>query len=79
MLNASGLPIVAVDIPSGVDGATGAVPGAAIRAELTVTFGAAKVGAALLPGAELAGAIRVVDIGFDEDAMAATRMADRTR
>ena len=72
VLNASGLPIVAVDIPSGVDGATGAVPGAAIRAELTVTFGAAKVGAALLPGAELAGAIRVVDIGFDQDAMAAT-------
>jgi NAD(P)H-hydrate epimerase len=59
-----------VDIPSGVDGATGAVPGVAIRAELTVTFGAAKIGTALLPGAELAGAIRVVDIGFDEDAMA---------
>ncbi len=71
-LNASGLPIVAVDIPSGVDGATGAAAGAAIRAELTVTFGAAKIGTALLPGAELAGAIRVVDIGFDEDAMAAT-------
>jgi NAD(P)H-hydrate epimerase len=71
-LNDSGRPIVAVDIPSGVDGATGAAPGAAIRAELTVTFGAAKIGTALLPGAELAGAIRVVDIGFDDDAMAAT-------
>jgi NAD(P)H-hydrate epimerase len=71
-MNASGLPIVAVDIPSGVDGATGAAPGAAIDAELTVTFGAPKVGVALLPGAELAGAIRVVDIGFDADAMHAS-------
>jgi NAD(P)H-hydrate epimerase len=68
-LNGSGVPIVAVDIPSGVDGATGAAPGAAIRAELTVAFGAAKVGGALLPGAEFAGAIRVVDIGFDNDGM----------
>jgi len=71
-LNASGVPIVAVDIPSGVDGGTGAAPGAAIRAELTVTFGAAKVGGALLPGAEFAGAIRVVDIGFDDDAIRAS-------
>jgi ADP-dependent NAD(P)H-hydrate dehydratase / NAD(P)H-hydrate epimerase len=68
-LNTSGVPIVAIDIPSGVDGATGAAPGAAIRAELTVTFGAPKVGAVLLPGAEHAGAIQVVDIGFDDDAM----------
>jgi NAD(P)H-hydrate epimerase len=71
-LNASGLPIVAVDIPSGVDGATGATPGAAIRAELSVTFGAPKLGVALLPGAEFAGAIEVVDIGFDDDAMQAS-------
>jgi hydroxyethylthiazole kinase-like uncharacterized protein yjeF len=71
-LNASGVPIVAVDIPSGVNGATGAAPGAAIGAELTVTFGAAKLGVTLLPGAEFAGAIRVVDIGFDDDAMRAS-------
>jgi len=66
-LNASGVPIVAVDIPSGVNGATGAVEGEAIRAALTVTFGAAKVGVALLPGAERAGDVRVVDIGFPLD------------
>ncbi len=65
-LNEGMAPIVAVDIPSGVNGATGAVEGAAVRAELTVTFGAAKVGVMLLPGAELAGAVRVVDIGFPE-------------
>lgn len=66
-LGASPVPVVAVDIPSGVDGATGAVDGPAVNAELTVTFGAAKVGAVLMPGAELAGAIRVVDIGFPDD------------
>jgi len=71
VLNAADVPVVAVDIPSGVDGATGAAPGAAIEAELTVTFGAPKVGTALLPGAALAGAIRVVDIGFDDEAMRA--------
>jgi ADP-dependent NAD(P)H-hydrate dehydratase / NAD(P)H-hydrate epimerase len=64
VLNGADLPVVAVDIPSGVDGATGAVEGTAIRADLTVTFGAAKLGVALLPGAELAGDVRVVDIGF---------------
>jgi hydroxyethylthiazole kinase-like uncharacterized protein yjeF len=64
LLNEGGAPIVAVDIPSGVDGGTGAVEGRAIRADLTVTFGAAKLGVALLPGAELAGDVRVVDIGF---------------
>jgi NAD(P)H-hydrate epimerase len=68
-LNAGPAPVVAVDIPSGVNGATGAVEGAAVRAELTVTFGAAKVGAVLLPGAELAGTVRVVDIGFPDELM----------
>ena len=62
--NDASAPTVAVDIPSGVDGATGEVPGAAVEADLTVTFGAAKLGAALLPGAGFAGDVRVVDIGF---------------
>lgn len=66
-LNASTAPVVAVDIPSGVNGATGAVEGDAVRADLTVTFGAPKVGAVVLPGAELAGAVRVSDIGFPSD------------
>jgi ADP-dependent NAD(P)H-hydrate dehydratase / NAD(P)H-hydrate epimerase len=63
-IGAADAPVVAVDIPSGVDGATGDVAGVAVWADLTVTFGAAKVGAVVLPGAERAGAIRVVDIGF---------------
>ena len=70
IMNASGSPVVAVDIPSGVDGATGAVEGEAISAAITVTFGAAKVGVILLPGAQHAGTVRVVDIGFDPAAIA---------
>jgi hydroxyethylthiazole kinase-like uncharacterized protein yjeF len=66
-LNAGAPPVVAVDIPSGVDGSTGAVEGEAVWSDLTVTFGAAKVGAVLMPGAERAGALRVVDIGFPDD------------
>ena len=63
-LNGSDVPVVAVDIPSGVDGRSGAVLGTAVAADLTVTFGAPKVGVVLLPGAELAGDVRVADVGF---------------
>jgi NAD(P)H-hydrate epimerase len=69
-VNSSPVPVVAVDIPSGVDGASGAVDGDAIWAEITVTFGAAKIGAIVLPGAERAGTVRVIDIGFDAESMA---------
>jgi len=69
IVNAAAPPVVAVDIASGVDGATGEVAGVAVRADLTVTFGAAKFGSVLLPGAEYAGDVRVVDIGFDEAAV----------
>ena len=70
-LNGSDAPIVSVDIPSGVNGATGVVEGEAVRARLTVTFGAAKLGAVLLPGAEYAGVLRVVDIGFPDELVVA--------
>jgi ADP-dependent NAD(P)H-hydrate dehydratase / NAD(P)H-hydrate epimerase len=66
-LNGARAPIAAVDIPSGVNGATGVIEGEAVRARLTVTFGAAKLGAVLMPGAEHAGVVRVVDIGFPDD------------
>jgi NAD(P)H-hydrate epimerase len=59
------LPTVAVDIPSGVDGATGAAEGAAVRADATVTFAARKPGLCFEPGRSRAGAVRVVDIGID--------------
>jgi NAD(P)H-hydrate epimerase len=61
------VPVVAVDIPSGVNGESGAVEGAAVRAAMTVTFGAAKPGVVLLPGAANAGMVEVVDIGFPSD------------
>ena len=66
-VNASTAPVVAVDIPSGVDGGSGAVDGDAVRAALTVTFGAAKTGVVLLPGAGYAGTVRVADIGFPSE------------
>src|SRR6266516_3137343 len=58
------VPVVAVDIPSGVDGATGAVAGAAITAMVTVTFQAAKPGHVLPPGSERVGRLVVADIGL---------------
>jgi NAD(P)H-hydrate epimerase len=64
LMNAAGVPIVAVDLPSGVDGSTGRVRGAAVRAALTVTFHAPKVGHAVAPGRFLTGDLVVADIGL---------------
>lgn len=63
-VNEAGAPVVAVDVPSGVNGETGAADGSAVRAGITVSFGAPKPGVVLLPGAELAGMVEVADIGF---------------
>lgn len=57
-------PVVSVDLPSGVDADTGEVPGHAVRADVTVTFGTYKPGLFVDPGAEHAGLIRFVDIGL---------------
>jgi hydroxyethylthiazole kinase-like uncharacterized protein yjeF len=66
-LNGSEAPVVAVDIPSGVNGETGAVDGPAVRARTTVTLGSWKPGLLLHPGAALAGRVTVADIGFPAD------------
>ena len=58
-------PVLAVDIPSGVNGDTGEACGGAARAEATVTFAAWKPGLLLGRGAELAGSVTVADIGLD--------------
>ncbi|MEC9347353.1 MAG: NAD(P)H-hydrate dehydratase [Pseudomonadota bacterium] len=55
--------VVAIDVPSGVQGDSGTVEGAAFRADLTVTFHLKKTGHLLVPGRELCGEIEVVDIG----------------
>ena len=63
-INAAGVPVVSVDIPSGVDASTGEVPGAAVRAEVTVTMHGRKVGLVVAPGRFDAGEIEVADIGL---------------
>ncbi|MGC3004076.1 NAD(P)H-hydrate dehydratase, partial [Streptomyces sp. G35A] len=57
--------VVAVDLPSGVDADTGEVRGAAVRADLTVTFGAHKPGLLIDPAREYAGSVRLVGIGLE--------------
>ncbi len=63
-MNRAEAPVVALDIPSGVDSVSGAVPGDAVVAALTVAFGGAKLGALLHPGRKLVGRLVVVEIGF---------------
>ncbi len=69
LMNGSGRPVVAVDIPSGIHGSTGCVLGNAVKADLTVTFAFAKLGHVLYPGAEHAGRLVVTDIGIPPQVM----------
>ena len=62
--NAAEAPVVALDTPSGVNGATGGVAGSAVRAELTVAFGWPKLGTLVYPGRAFCGRIVAVEIGF---------------
>ena len=58
--------VIAVDIPSGIHGETGAVMGCAVKADVTVTFGFEKMGTAVYPGREYSGIVKVADIGFPD-------------
>ncbi|MFI6205610.1 NAD(P)H-hydrate dehydratase [Streptomyces sp. NPDC051041] len=74
--------VVAVDLPSGVDADTGEVHGAAVRADLTVTFGAHKPGLLIDPAREHAGSVRLVGIGLElpaEPELEALQHADVAR
>jgi NAD(P)H-hydrate epimerase len=67
---ASGRPVLALDVPSGVDASTGEAGDPAVRADVTVTFHAAKLGLHIEPGASHAGEVVVVDIGIPDGAEA---------
>jgi len=70
-VNEAGRPVVAVDLPSGLDADTGQICGRCVRADRTVTFGLPKIGLATFPGALYAGRVSVAEIGIPEAAFQA--------
>lgn len=70
LLQAQGVPVLAVDVPSGLDANAGSAPGAALRADLTLCLVAAKRGLFTAAGRELAGEVRVDALGLPAEAFA---------
>ena len=75
-LTRAGRPIASIDIPSGIDADTGAVPGASIDADLTITLGLPKRGLWLFPARSRVGVIEVADIGLPREASMAADVRD---
>jgi NAD(P)H-hydrate epimerase len=63
-INELSLPVISIDIPSGISSDTGQIMGCAVKAKITVTFGLPKRGHYLYPGAEYSGKLHMEDIGF---------------
>jgi len=74
LLNKSNIPIISVDIPSGISSDSGQVMGVAVRADYTVTFGLPKRGHLLYPGAEYSGKLFIEDIGFPEELLGTEKL-----
>jgi hydroxyethylthiazole kinase-like uncharacterized protein yjeF len=74
-INACGAPVIAVDLPSGVNGTSGAVKGIAVKAQQSVTFFRRKTGHLLLPGRLHCGTVEVADIGIPASVLEAIKPA----
>ena len=70
LMNTSGIPILAVDIPSGLDADRGVLLGTAVQAAVTTSFAYPKVGQTVYPGVQLGGCLMVIDIGIAAEAVA---------
>jgi len=66
-MNSLGLPIISIDVPSGLDAGTGKVSGECVKARYTFTLGLPKLGLYIYPGAEYAGEIHIIHLGFPLD------------
>lgn len=73
-IRSAGVPVVSVDVPSGVDASTGEIAGAHVSAEATVTFHGEKVGLAVAPGSLESDRVQVADIGLERAETAHARV-----
>lgn len=74
LINSLGKKVISIDAPSGIDASTGAVHGAAVKADITVTMALPKTGLYMYPAREYAGRIEVADIGFPEKLISDARL-----
>lgn len=74
LINSLNKKVISIDVPSGIDGSTGAVNGAAVKADITVTMALPKTGLYMYPAREYAGSVEVAGIGFPEKLISDARL-----